>query len=259
MTQNPFELEGKTVLITGGAGNLGSAFARAMSRAGANVVLTSRTVSRLEEVSVAIAAETGRDVRYVSGDLTDRAAMTRLSDDVWNAFGRIDVVMNNAVPAGSQSALGDLLATPDDAWWRHFDPIVIGALTLAQHLVPRMAANGGGAFINLGSPTGVVPSPGMDAYGLAKGALLLLTKYMACEWGRWNIRANALVPGLIIDGEHVTEESIARLPGLSRLLERTSLGRPGQPDELVGAAVFLASDAARFISGIALEIDGGRF
>ena len=259
MTSHPFDLTGKTVLVTGGTGNLGSAFAFAMSRAGANVVLTSRTVARLEHVAAEISAETGRPVRYAAGDLTDRDGAPRLADAAWNAFGAVDAVVNNAVPAGSQALTGDLLDTPEGAWWDYFDPIVLGAVTLAQQLVPEMAANGGGCFVNLVSPTGIVPSPGMDAYGIAKGALVLLTKYMAREWGTWNIRANALCPGLILDGQHITPESIERLPGLAVLVERTSLGRAGTADELVGAAVFLVSDAARFISGVTLPIDGGRF
>lgn len=259
MTDAPQILAGKVVLVTGGTGNLGSAFARAMAVAGADVVITGRTPSRLEATARALASDTGRELRYVAGDVTDRQGMADLGAAAWAAFGGVDVVVNSAVPDGSQQPQGDLLATPDDTWWRFYDPIVLGALGLARELVPRMAERGGGAFINISSPTGVVPSPGMDAYGMAKGALILLTKYMAREWGTWNIRANALSPGLIVDNRHITPETIAATPAFRALLDRTSLGRPGRAEDLTAAAVFLASDAAAFISGALIPVDGGRF
>jgi NAD(P)-dependent dehydrogenase (short-subunit alcohol dehydrogenase family) len=185
--------------------------------------------------------------------------MPGLAARAWASFGGIDAVINSAVPDGSQLPAGDLLTTPDDAWWRFFDPIVLGALGLARELVPRMAERGGGVFVNITSPTGIIPSPGMDAYGMAKGALILLTKYMAREWGSRNIRANALSPGLIVDDQFITPETISATPALRALLDRTSLARPGHADDLVGVAVFLASDAASFISGTIIPVDGGRF
>jgi NAD(P)-dependent dehydrogenase (short-subunit alcohol dehydrogenase family) len=230
-----------------------------MSAAGADVVITGRSSTRLETATQQIQSETGREVRHVAGDLTDRESMAGLAAGAWGAFGGIDAVVNSAVPDGSQVPAGDLLTTPDEVWWRFFDPIVLGALSLARELVPRMAERGGGAFINVTSPAGIVPSPGMDAYGMAKGALIMLTKYMAREWGSWNIRANALSPGLIVDDQHITAETISVTPALRDLLDRTSLGRPGRAEDLVGVAVFLASDAASFISGTVVPIDGGRF
>lgn len=259
MADSSAVLNGKTVLVTGGTGKLGSAFARAMSAAGADVVITGRSRTRLEETAAKIRSQTGREVRHAAGDLTDREGLADLAAQAWGAFGGIDAVVNSAVPDGSQVASGDLLATPDDVWWRFFDPVVLGALGLARELVPRMAGRGGGTFINITSPTGIVPSPGMDAYGLAKGALVVLTKYMAREWGTWNIRANALCPGLIVDDQYITPETIAATPALRALLDRTSLGRPGRAADLVGVAVFLASDAASFISGTLIPVDGGRF
>ncbi|MGH3493035.1 MAG: SDR family NAD(P)-dependent oxidoreductase [Sciscionella sp.] len=246
-------------VVTGGTGNLGSRIACGLSAAGWRVVLLGRSFERLALAADRIAATTGHDVRFAAGDLTDRVGLPTLADAVWSAFGRVDTVVNSAVPDGSQTPAGDLLDTPEDTWWRFFDPIVLGALGLARALVPRMAGAGGGAFVNIASPTGVVPSPGMDAYGMAKGGLLLLTRYMAREWGRWNIRANAVLPGLVIDDRYITEESIAALPGLQALLPRTALGRAGRAEELVGVVVFLASSAASFVSGAAIPVDGGRF
>ncbi|TNC29233.1 SDR family oxidoreductase [Amycolatopsis alkalitolerans] len=112
----------------------------------------------------------------------------------------------------------------------------------------------------MSSPTGTAfPAPGMAAYGVAKGALVVLTRYMAREWGEWNIRANAIAPGLIVDDRHVTADAIASNPVYRALLDRTSLRRPGVPADLAGVVAFLASDAARFVSGALIPVDGCRF
>lgn len=252
-------LDGRVVLVTGGSGNLGSAFGGGMARSGARVVLLARDPARLDETARRIRESSGNEVRWVAGDLQDRSRVAGTARQVWEAFGSVDAVVNSAVPSWTQQPTGDLLSTPEEMWWQAFDPIVLGALALARELVPYMRDNGGGSFVNLGSPTGVNPYPGMDAYGLAKGGLMLLTRYMAREWGRWNIRANALVPGLIADGHNLTSDSVATSPALRPLLDRTALGRAGTPDELVGIAAFLCSPAASFISGAAIPVDGGRF
>jgi NAD(P)-dependent dehydrogenase (short-subunit alcohol dehydrogenase family) len=251
-------LAGKVVLITGGSGTLGSGFATAMAAAGASIVLLARNAERLAATARRI-EERGMPVRSVSGDLTDRAGAQRIAEQAYEAFGRLDAVVNSAVPAGAQQPLGDLISTPDEMWQQVYDPIVLGALALAKWLVPRMRDAGGGNFVNICSPTGLVPYPGMDAYGLAKGSLTLLTKYMAREWGQWNIRANALTPGLIVDEQHLTTRALGEDPALAGLLRRTSLGRAGLASELFDVAVFLASDAASFISGAVIPVDGGRF
>jgi len=257
-TESPLLPAGKVVFVTGGSGHLGSEFALSMSAAGAKVVIGGRNVERLRATAQRIQTATGNEVRYVSGDLTNAGGIPQLVDDAWAAFDRVDAIVNSAVPAGSPQE-GDLMSTPDDAWLRFFDPVVLGVLRLGQNLAPKMAEIGGGSFINVVSPTGMVPSPGVDAYGIAKGALIMLTKYMAREWGVWNIRANGLSPGLIVDDQYVTPKTIPKNVALSAALERTSLARWGRPEDLVGVATFLASDAAAFISGQVITVDGGRF
>lgn len=252
-------LHERVVLVTGGSGAMGQSLATTLARCGARVVLLARNADRLGVVATGIAQATGAQVRWVAADLTDRSAAAETGQAVWNAFGRVDAVVNSAVPAGCQQPLGDLLSTPEDTWWEVFDPIVLGALGLAKQLAPRMREAGGGAFINLCSPTGVTPYPGMDAYGLAKGALIVLTRYMAREWGAWNIRANALTPGLIADGVNLVREALDADPALQGLLSRTSLGRAGAADELGQVVAFLASPASSFLSGAVIPVDGGRF
>lgn len=250
-------LRGQVALVTGATGDMGATFARALAGAGADLVLTSRTEQRLAELSQQITAEFGCSVRYLPCDLSDRKAATQLGEDAWTQFGRIDVVVNNAVPDGSQVMVGDLLTTPDHLWQEWLEPIVFGPLAAARALAPKMAEAGGGAFVNIVSATGVVPIPGLDAYGFAKGGLQLLTKYMAREWGQWNIRANAVSPGLIMNPHAVaTGNEMTRRTGL---LDRTALGRKGTKDEVVGAVLFLASPASSFVSGEVIHVNGGRF
>lgn len=251
------DLTGLVGVVTGATGDMGSAFAYGLADAGADLVLTARSPGPLQEVADDISAKTGRKVEVRPADLADRAEATRLADAAWEAFGRVDVVVNNAVPTGSQVMVGDLLSTPDELWTRWQEPIVWGPLALAKRLVPRMADLGGGAFVNIVSATGLKATPGFDAYGLAKGNLVLLTKYMAREWGRWNIRANAVSPGLITNPHaEATNNEITRRTGL---LDRTALGRKGTKYEVVGVVTFLASPAASFISGELVAVNGGRF
>jgi NAD(P)-dependent dehydrogenase (short-subunit alcohol dehydrogenase family) len=130
-------------------------------------------------------------------------------------------------------------------------------LRMLRRLAPKMMSAGGGSIITLISSTGLDPEPGYDAYGMAKGALWLLTQYIAKEWGKGGIRANALMPGLICTAGNVREfEQAVRSYGM---LDRTSLGRVGRTRECVGAALYLASDESSFTSGQRIAVDGGRF
>jgi NAD(P)-dependent dehydrogenase (short-subunit alcohol dehydrogenase family) len=255
MTRTGTDLTGKVALVTGATGDMGSAFCHGLARAGADLLLVSRTEATLDRLAARLESETGRRAASLQCDISDHAAAADLADRAWDTFGQVDVVVNNAVSGALQVAVADLLGTPDDLWTTALDLIVFGPLALAKRLVPKMAAAGGGSFVNIVSGTGMTAVPGFDAYGFAKGGLVLLTKYMAREWGRWNIRANAVCPGLV---------SNPRLPETDEpltvsLLERTALGRKGDKEEVVGAVVYFASGASSFVSGELLTVNGGRF
>jgi NAD(P)-dependent dehydrogenase (short-subunit alcohol dehydrogenase family) len=255
MTRTGTDLTGKVALVTGATGDMGSAFCHGLACAGADLLLVSRTQATLDRLAARLESETGRRAASLRCDISDRAAAADLADRAWDTFGQVDVVVNNAVSGALQVAVADLLGTPDDLWTTALDLIVFGPLALAKRLVPKMAAVGGGSFVNIVSGTGRTAVPGFDAYGFAKGGLVLLTKYMAREWGRWNIRANAVCPGLV---------SNPRLPETDEpltvsLLERTALGRKGDKEEVVGAVVYFASAASSFVSGELLTVNGGRF
>lgn len=247
-------LQGKRALMTGAGGLMGSDFARAFAAEGADLVLTTRTATKLDPLADDIRSQ-GVRVATVAADFTSNEDIDRLADQAWDAFGSIDVVLLSSQPPNP--GMGDLLTTPDEAWFEQQQSIAWGPLRLLQRLAPKMMAAGGGSVITVISSTGLEPTPGHAAYGLAKGALWLLTQYMAAEWGKGGVRANAICPGLIATGDNAEQlEALVRARGM---LSRTSLGRVGSNRECIGAAIYLASDESSFTSGQRIHMDGGRF
>jgi NAD(P)-dependent dehydrogenase (short-subunit alcohol dehydrogenase family) len=246
-------LTGKRALLTGAGGLLGSDLARAFAAEGADLVLTTRTAAKLEPLAGEIRA-LGVRAAAIAADFTSDADVDRLAAEAWNAFDGIDIVLLSSQPADPN--LGDLLTTPDEIWHEQQRAIVWGPFRMLRQLVPRMMAAGGGSIITVVSSTGLDPTLGYGAYGLAKGALWLLTRYMAAEWGKGGIRANALCPGLIATGDNAPElQAIVEANGM---LARTALGRVGTNSECIGAAIYLASDESSFTSGQRIHVDGGR-
>lgn len=247
-----FRLDGRTALITGATGSMGSEFSRTLAAAGADVILASRTVETLEKLAAEINGETGGRASILPCDLSDAAQAAGLAERAL-ALADIDVVLHNGITAHDSASLLD---TPDHQWSAAFDLIVWGCLALCKGLVPSMMERGRGSIITVVSSTGINPTPGYAAYGMAKGSLLLLTKYMAKEWGPSGIRANCLNPGGIArPGE---EEHMQEMTKKTGVADRISMRRVGLQHEVMGTAVFLASDASSYISGQVINIDGGR-
>ncbi|MCX7864272.1 MAG: SDR family oxidoreductase [Novosphingobium sp.] len=249
-------LAGKRALMTGAGGLLGADLCRAFAAEGADLVITTRSAAKLDPLAAQLRGM-GARVTAIAADFTRTADIDRLAAEAWQVFGGIDVVLLSSQPP--EPNLGSLLTTRDEDWQEQFSAIVWGPLRLMRQLAPRMMEAGGGSVIALTSSTGFDPIEGYAAYGLAKAGLWTLTQYMAREWGKGGIRANALQPGLIVTGNEA--DHAARQESASRhgVLARTSLGRLGRNHECTGAAIYLASDESSFTSGQRIAVDGGRF
>jgi NAD(P)-dependent dehydrogenase (short-subunit alcohol dehydrogenase family) len=246
-------LTGKRALMTGAGGMLGSDLARAFAAQGADLILTTRTAAKLDPLAREVRA-LGVRVEIISADFTRDSDVGHLAEAAWKAFDGVDIVLLSSQPA--QPNMGDLLSTTDEAWQEQQQSILWGPFRLLRQLAPQMMARGGGSIISIISSTGIDPTPGYGAYGLAKSALWTMTRYMAAEWGRGGIRANAICPGLIATGG---SGAVSAQTAPAAMLARTALHRLGHNSEVAGAAVYLASDEASFTTDQCIHINGGRF
>ncbi len=245
-----FTLQGKVALVTGATRGLGQAMAEALLRAGATVVLNGSNQERLTATSQRFRDE-GLPVVEFACNLSDAAQVSQLAEFVLSEQSRIDVLVNNAgvtFPHG-------LFDYPDDAWTKTFQVNLDAPFQLARRLAPRMKEQGGGSIINITSIAAELGFPNNPAYGAAKGALKQLTKSMAFDLGPFGIRVNNLGPGYFhTDMAGLSYSDPKRREARAR---STLLGRWGDPEDLAGAVIFLASDASRYMTGQDLYIDGG--
>jgi NAD(P)-dependent dehydrogenase (short-subunit alcohol dehydrogenase family) len=250
-------------LVTGASKNIGASIAASLAGAGADVLLVARRPERLESAAEAIRAQApGRRVESALADVTVRADVDRLAAEALARFGRVDVLVNNAYAAGLEDGL-DVLEVGDDVWERVFEANLFGPLRLTRALARAMLDSGrGGSVINLvsgsaflpNSAPGHLPAPTMAPYGVSKSALWTLTRYLASELAP-HVRVNALCPGLVSeDGGMRVEEPYQRLLDSGAV----PMGRIGRPEEIAGAAVYLASPAASYTTGEVLICNGGR-
>jgi NAD(P)-dependent dehydrogenase (short-subunit alcohol dehydrogenase family) len=248
-------LEGKRALMTGAGGHLGSDMCRAFAKEGADLVLTTRTASKLAPLAEEIRAM-GRRVATVGADFTIPEDVDRLAEEAWNAFGGVDVVVLSNQPA--EAKMGDLLTTSEADFRDQFETIVWGPLRLMRSIAPKMADAGGGSIITFTSCCGFGPYPGYDAYGMGKAGLWWLTMNMAFQWGERGIRANAIEPGQIL----TKPEDYAWRMGAgtaSGVFNRQSVKRLGRNADVVGLAIYLASDESSYTSAQNIAVNGGRF
>jgi gluconate 5-dehydrogenase len=245
-----FSLQGKVALVTGATRGLGRAIAEALLRSGATVVLNGSNRERLAETTRQFAADGLPAVEFAC-DLADAAQVAQLADFVLSEQPRIDVLVNNA----GVTFTHELFDYPDDAWQQTFRVNVEAPFQLARRLAPRMKEHGGGSIINITSIAAELGLPNNPAYVSAKGALKQLTRSLAFDLGPYGIRVNNLGPGYFhTDMANRSWSDPERREARAR---RTLLGRWGEPEDLAGAIVFLASDASRYMTGQDLYIDGG--
>ena len=241
----------KVVLVTGASRGIGEAVARAFARRGAVVVLSSRKAEALESVAAAIRGSGGRAL-VVQCNLGEPEAVERLYARIDEEAGRIDVVVNNAA---ANPFSGPVAETPEWAFDKTVAVNVKGTFLSCQQAVRRMVAAGSGSIVNVASVAAFAGLPNQAVYAMTKAAMVALTRSLAREVGRAGVRVNAVAPGVIRTrfSRALTERPEVAEP----LRAMTALGRFGEPDEVVGAVLYLASDLASYTTGTVLVCDGG--
>jgi NAD(P)-dependent dehydrogenase (short-subunit alcohol dehydrogenase family) len=252
MSEPLFSLKGRVAVVTGASRGIGEAIAVRMAEAGAAVVLAARKVEALQAVAERISQSGGRALAV--------AAHTGKADDVRALvekavaeFGRIDVLVNNAA---TNPYFGPLLDTEEGAWDKTFEVNVKGYFATTREVVRHLQGrNAPGSIINVASIVGTRAAPMQGVYGMTKAAVISMTHTLAQELGASGIRINAIAPGLVetrFAAAIVGNDEIR-----AQVVSRTALGRHAQPDEIAGAAVYLASDASSYVTGQVLLVDGG--
>ena len=250
VARNFTDLTGRVAVVVGGTSGLGQTLAVGLAEAGAHVVPTGRRVDRIEEVCAQIKG-VGRETMVHAVDVSRRESVDQLREAVMAKFGRVDILVNSA---------GITLKKPtvdisEKEWAMVLDTNLTGTLRACQSFHPVLKVSGRGRVINVASLASFLAFHQVAAYGVSKAGVLALTRNLGIEWAGDGVSVNALAPGVF-----VTDLNSAFLNGTERgreLLTRTPMKRFGKGEELVGAAVFLASDAAHFITGQTIAVDGG--
>jgi len=250
MTNNLFSLKGRVALVTGGSKGLGQAMARGFAQAGADVFISSRHEEELKSSAAEISRGGSSRVAWAVSDQTRRSDANRLVDLALKEFGRIDILVNNAGSNVPES----IEQIRDENWDKIIELNLNSCMALSRAVAPQMKERRWGRIIHISSIMGLASKGGRDAYSATKSALLGLARASALDLGRFGVTVNCIAPGPFLTdlpGKLLSAEE------KQRFAERTALGRWGQPAELAGPALLLASDAGSYITGTVLVVDGG--
>jgi NAD(P)-dependent dehydrogenase (short-subunit alcohol dehydrogenase family) len=248
--EEQFGLAGRRAVVTGASGGIGRAVAVAYARCGADVLVVARSEEGLQ-ATAALAADAPGTIATLSADLSDPAQAEVVTQRALEALGGIDVLVNNAGIAHA-SAVED---TSLETYQQVLDLNVRSSWLLCRAMSAALAAGDGGSVINVSSILGIVGSPNESAYVIAKHALIGATRSIALEWATRGVRVNALAPGYVVTP--MTAPYLAEGEFADEVLHKTPMGRPAEADEMVGAAIFLASAASSYMTGQVLTVDGG--
>lgn len=252
MITDHLNFKGKVAIVTGGATGIGYATAMQFARLGAKVVICSRTVDELEAAAKRIAEDTGSRCLAVPTDVKSEEAVVALVQRAIDEFGRIDILVNNA----GGTRMGPLESIPTKGWDSIFDLNVKSAYIATREAGKHMIAQKSGAIVNISSGAGINGVKGGAHYSAAKSALQMFTKVTAAEWGKYGIRANCVAAGAISSERVLEAWNVAGL-NPDAMGASMPLGRTGRPDEMANMILFFASEAASYISGQTIAVDGG--
>jgi len=250
MSTNILSLEGKVAVITGGTSGIGHALSIGMANAGANVVATGRRQQQVDETAAAIEAS-GRKTLRLASDVCNRASLETLLAKTIEAFGKVDILINCA----GRIKRTPTLTVSEEEWNGIIDTNLNGTLRASQVFGKHMLENGYGRIINIASLNSFVALSEVAAYAASKAAVMSLTRSLAVEWSKKGVTVNAIAPGVF--RTDLNAQLLDSTPRGQELLMRTPMGRFGKTEELIGSAIFLASDASSFVTGQTLVVDGG--
>ena len=244
---NLFDLKGKAALVTGGNGGIGLGMARGLHAAGAKLAIAGRDKAKNKAALAAL-----KGAVAIEADLTEEKACRAMVEEAVERLGRLDILVNNA---GTNVRKRPEEYTLEE-WKFVMDTNLTSAFVAAQAAYPHMKKGGGGKIVNIGSMMSIFGAAFVAPYGASKGGIVQLTRALACAWAKDNIQVNAMLPGWIDTA--LTQRARKDIPGLNdNVMRRTPAGRWGEPNDLSGIAVFLASAASNFITGTAIPVDGG--
>lgn len=253
MSGSLFDLTGRVAIVTGSSRGIGRAIAERLAEHGASVTISSRKAEACEEVARAINAARGRDAaRAIPANISSRDDLQRLVDETLRTFGRVDILVCNAA---SNPYYGPMSGISDEQFRKILESNVIANNWLMQMVAPGMIERREGSIVLISSIGGLKGSSVIGAYNISKAADFQLARNLAVEWGRHNVRVNCIAPGLVrTDFARALWENPSTLKTVTAT---TPLGRIGEPDEIAGAAVYLASPASSFMTGQTIVVDGG--
>ncbi len=249
---NLFDLSGKVAIVTGGNGGIGLGIAQGLAEAGARIAILGRNAEKSQLAAQWLQAQVGAEAIVVTGDVGQAEDVERAIAEVTGHLGRVDILFNNAGI--------NIRKQPEDLtlaeWQEVINVNLTSAFLMSKAVYPSMKQAGGGKIINIGSMTSIFGSPFASAYAATKGGIVQLTKSLALAWAKDNIQVNSILPGWF-DTE-LTEKAREQIPGLhERVLSRIPQGRWAKPADMAGTAVWLASKASDYVTGIAISVDGG--
>jgi NAD(P)-dependent dehydrogenase (short-subunit alcohol dehydrogenase family) len=250
MSPSPLNLEGKVAVVVGGTSGIGRAISLGFADAGADVVPSARRAEQVESTASEIESK-GRRALRITSDVSDRASLQSLLDQTLAHFGKVDILVNCA----GKIKRAPTLDFPEDEWQSIVDTNLTGTLRACQIFAPHMLERGYGRIINIASLNTFVALKEVAAYAASKAAVASLTRSLAVEWSSRGVLVNAIAPGVFRTA--LNSDLLDNTPRGKELLTRTPMGRFGKTEEVVGAAIYLASDSASFVTGQVLVVDGG--